>query len=102
VAAAQIAFAGDCGMKIVLSQVPTNEPMKPEKIMYSESASRFLITVPARFKQEFERTMAGDIFAEIGFATPGQDLAIIYNDKVILRENVDKLKNSWKKPFNNY
>ena len=102
VALAQMAFAGDLGMEIDLARVPVSGELKCDHILYSESASRFLVTVPAHLREEFEHVMAGSACFMIGQVTGGRYLEIVNAKKKVLRENVANLKKSWQRPFANY
>lgn len=102
VALAQIAFGGDLGLEIDLAKVPAAKSLPRDKILYSESASRFLVTVVPESKEEFERVMAGNICQEIGKVSDGRELVIACGKKVVIRENILRLKKSWQRPFKNY
>jgi len=99
IAAAEMAFAGNLGMKIFLEKVPT-ALKRNDKILFSESNSRLLVEIEKKDKQEFERIMAGNIFAEIGEITDDKILTIHgIGGKVVVKENIDNLKKSWQSTF---
>ena len=102
VALAQIAFAGDLGLEIDLDLVPVSESLPRDTILYSESASRFLVTVSPERKEEFELTMAGNTFGLIGKVSDGQMLSVARGKRTIISEDVRRFKKSWQRPFKNY
>jgi phosphoribosylformylglycinamidine synthase len=98
VAATEMAFAGELGIKIDLKKVPT-DLKRNDKILFSESNSRFLVEV--KKGKEFEKIMKGNVFAKIGEVTAGKKLIVIgLNKKHIVEEDVNKLKKVWKSTFN--
>ncbi len=97
VAAAEMAFAGDLGMKIDLKKVPCNLK-RNDKILFSESNSRFLVEV--KNEKEFEKIMRGNVFAKIGELTADKKLTVNgLNGKPVVDENVNELKKVWKSTF---
>ncbi|NYZ79790.1 phosphoribosylformylglycinamidine synthase, partial [Candidatus Micrarchaeota archaeon] len=97
--AALVALAGDLGMEINLSKVP-NENLTDDKILYSESAGRFIVTVDAKNQKRFEDAMKGNDFALVGKVTADKKLRIIgTNGGVLVNENVDVLRKSYHETF---
>ena len=79
VAAAESAFAGGYGMTLDLSQVLwKGEPAEKSNVtlLFSESASRHLVTVRPEKRDEFEAIMSGNCFASIGVVTAEPLVAI--------------------------
>lgn len=99
VALAQISFAGGLGLEINLDKVPTDGLNNIDKILYSESASRFLVTVSPENKESFEGIIKDDCFKEIGKVRDGEEFVIFVKGKPEIQENIYKLKESWQKPF---
>ena len=98
VALAETAFAGGLGMNIDLAQVATNDIIRNDTVLFSESQSRFVVTVPPQNKREFEKIMKGHVFAPIGHVTGDQDFVVKgLNGKVIIRANIGELKDAWQK-----
>jgi phosphoribosylformylglycinamidine synthase len=97
VALAEMAFAGGYGMKINLEKVPT--PLKrDDHILFSESNSRFIVEVPQDRAYEFEKTMKGNIYAQVGIVSKkGRFNVYGLNGKQIMYEKIDDLKESWQK-----
>jgi phosphoribosylformylglycinamidine synthase len=100
VAAAEMAFAGELGLRIDLKKVPTSGLERNDKILFSESNSRFLVEVDKNKQDEFERIMGGNIFAKIGEVTTDKKLVVIgLNGKSVVEEDVLELKRVWKGTF---
>jgi len=100
VAAAEMAFAGNLGMKIELKKVPNSGLNRNDKILFSESNSRFLVEVDKSKEKEFEKVMKGNVFAKIGEVTADRKLIVNgLNEKPVVEENVNELKKVWKSTF---
>lgn len=99
---AQISFAGDYGLEVDLDKVPALGLQETEKVLYSESAGRFLVTVSPEKKEEFENALKGSAFGEIGKVGEDKVLRIMAGEEAVIEENIDKLKEAWQEPFNNF
>jgi len=102
VALAQISFAGGRGLEIDLDKVPTDGLNNIDKILYSESASRFLVTISPENKDTFEKIMIESVLGEIGKVRDDEEFIIFAKEKPIIQENIYKLKESWQKTFKNF
>lgn len=97
IALAQSAFAGGYGMYIHLKKVPHHGIMRDDVLLFSESNSRFVVTVPKAEKVRFETIMQGSIFTHIGFVLEKPVMRIKgLNGKDIIQTNIVKLKQVWK------
>ena len=93
-----IAFAGGLGMNIDLAKVPTDGIRRNDTILFSESQSRFVLTVPAQDRRQFEETIEGCIFAAVGLVTGDEDFVVKgLNDRIIIKANTGELKDAWQK-----
>ena len=102
VALAQISFAGGYGLDVDLDKVPTDGLRNIDKILYSESASRFLVTISPENKESFEEIIKGNIFQEIGKMRDDEEFIVFAQEKPIIQENIYKLKESWQATFKNF
>ena len=102
VALAQISFAGGLGLEINLDKVSTDGLNNIDKILYSESASRFLVTVSPENKESFEGIMKDNCFKEIGKVRDDEEFVIFAKGKPEIQENIHKLKESWQAPFKDF
>ncbi len=97
VALAESAFSGDLGMTIELTKVPVENIKRADTILFSESQSRFVVTVTPDKVKRFEEIMAGNVFADIGAVTWQRDFTVMDGEKVVLSAGIDELKEAWKR-----
>ena len=101
IALIETAFAGGLGMNIDLNDVPYRGKKRNDYILFSETASRFVVTIHPKDKRKFEKIMAGNVVSEIGFVSSDGLFQITGLDgKLIIKEKVNKLKEAWQKPLN--
>ncbi|MFH0835644.1 MAG: AIR synthase-related protein, partial [Candidatus Micrarchaeota archaeon] len=96
VALAEKCIAGGLGMRIDLNKVPKKEEMRADELLFSESASRFVVTVAPDKKKTFEQAMDGVILAEIGEVT-GNALEVRDLNGITLSCGVTEMRDAWKK-----
>ncbi len=97
---AMTAMGGNLGIAADLSRVPVEGVSREDKILFSESAGRFIATVPPESGEAFEKLFEGLPCAHIGNVTEKADLEICgLNRQVLFRVAVDDLKAAWKRPF---
>jgi phosphoribosylformylglycinamidine synthase len=69
-------------------------------LLFSESASRHLVTVRQGDRELFEEVMTGNCFSSIGMVVEDQTLTITGLDgSVVLRGELDELKEAWQSPL---
>ncbi|OCC15308.1 Phosphoribosylformylglycinamidine synthase, PurS subunit [Dissulfuribacter thermophilus] len=97
---AETAFSGDLGMKINLDEVPKSDVSRLDTLLFSESQSRFVVTIRPEHKEAFERIMenSGPI-ACVGEITEEKVLEMKFNEKTVMKENIIDLKQAWKSPL---
>ena len=92
---ARKSIAGRLGMKVDLSAVPASAGMSAPEILFSESNSRFIMTVAPEDAAEVEK-MLGDIpFAKVGEVT-GNDTLEIANGADSVAIKMNDMVNSYK------
>jgi phosphoribosylformylglycinamidine synthase len=95
-ALARKALAGGWGLEADLSSVP-GDPGDDVGALYSESNSRFLVTVTPADAPAFEKALSGSPCARIGVVSSGSRLVLRGRDgKLIVRENLQALRRRWK------
>ena len=100
VALAESAFAGGLGMHLDLRQVQTAAPLREDKLLFSESQSRFLVTVRPADRQRFEAVFAGQDLSLFGTVSEGGELRITgLNGEILVRAALDDLKAAWQAPL---
>ncbi len=103
VALAETAFAGGLGLsidlgRVLFSGVPCDR--RDEVILFSETASRHLVTVHPEDREIFEETLTGNCFSSIGTVTEDNTLSVTGLDgSVVLRADIGELKEAWQSPL---
>ncbi|MCX6776262.1 MAG: phosphoribosylformylglycinamidine synthase subunit PurL [Candidatus Micrarchaeota archaeon] len=97
VAAAEMAFSGDMGMELDLQQLSSKE--RGDFLLFSESNSRFLVEVAPSKQRSFERLMKGAPFCKIGRTTKLKEFVIEKGGKVLIAEQLEKLRKTWQEPL---
>ena len=96
VAAAESAFAGGLGMRIDISQTPATGGLPDEVLLFSESNSRFVVTVSCDNRAAFEAALAGSALAAVGEVTGDNKITITGADGATLIDaGNDELKEAW-------
>lgn len=101
VAAAESAFAGGYGLQIDLKRVLWSGDNKSDiALLFSESASRHLVTVRPEKREQFEAVMTGNCFASIGVVTEESSLIINgLSGKTVVKADLAELKEAWQSPL---
>ncbi|MBU0756528.1 MAG: phosphoribosylformylglycinamidine synthase subunit PurS [Nanoarchaeota archaeon] len=99
VALAESAFSGGFGMEIDLDKIPQQGIKRNDYLFFSESQSRFAATVAPQNKDEFEKIMAGNVFAEIGEVIDTTIFKIKKLDGSTENISLQELKAAWQKPL---
>ncbi|MDP2847826.1 MAG: AIR synthase-related protein [Humidesulfovibrio sp.] len=99
VALAEMCIGGRLGADVDLAKVPACGCTSALELLYSESASRFVVSVAPDKAPAFETLFAGQQFGRIGVVTGG-DLCIAERGTHLLRKNVEALAHSFKAPLN--
>jgi phosphoribosylformylglycinamidine synthase len=101
VALAETAFAGGFGLAVDLSGVPREGLQRDDELLFSESQSRFVVTVVPAAKAAFQRMLKGNVHAEAGRVTAEGTLRIMgLKRTLIVDEDIQELKAVWQKPLN--
>jgi phosphoribosylformylglycinamidine synthase len=101
VAIAETAFAGGFGMHIDLARVPSEDIDRNDTLLFSESQSRFVVTISPEAKNRFEEIMTDSAIGEIGAVIPEGVLKIDgLTGNRIMEEDIHLLKEAWQKPLN--
>lgn len=94
VALAESAFAGGLGMELDLSPLGLDSAVAA---LFSESQSRFVVTVSPGKAQAFEAGMAGSTIHKLGKTTQETRFVVRQRGHVVVDAPVDELKSAWKK-----
>ena len=97
---AMTAMAGELGMALGLANVPSPKGLTASQVLYSESCGRFIVTLSPEKKERFEEIFTDMDKGLIGSVTEKPRLSVKDSKgRIIIDEDIGKLKESWKKPF---
>jgi phosphoribosylformylglycinamidine synthase len=97
---ALVAMAGDLGLRIDLSKVPVEAPLRNDAVLFSESSGRFMVTVSPENDAAFNRLFADADCACIGTVLEERRLMVHdAHEKKLVDLSIDEMKTAWKKPF---
>jgi phosphoribosylformylglycinamidine synthase len=98
VALAETAFSGGLGMNVDLAAVCAGGISRDDEMLFSESQSRFVVTVRPEKKAAFEAMLAGSPFACVGTVTAeGLFRVKGLRGGVIVEEKIEDLKEAWQR-----
>ena len=94
---AKVAFGGELGIEADLAAVPTEGVERDDVLLFSESNSRYIITVPPDRRSAFEDALAGVPFACIGRVSEEPRLRLRgLSGETVVDADVLELKQRWK------
>jgi phosphoribosylformylglycinamidine synthase len=99
-ALAEMCLGGRLGAEIDLDAVPAPEAMSDAELLYSESASRLLVSVRGDMTADFENAFSGQICARIGETTGDGALRVGRAGGTVLREDAEDLVRAFKATLN--
>jgi phosphoribosylformylglycinamidine synthase len=98
VALMESSFAGGYGMTLDLHSVPIMDIHTDTEILFSESASRFIVTVAPDKAKSFEKCMGDIPIGRIGVVNDNKMFTVTgIHGEAILNEDISALKVLWKK-----
>jgi phosphoribosylformylglycinamidine synthase subunit PurSL len=101
VALAETAFAGGFGVDIDLRRVPGASDLRDDVALFSESPSRFVVTVRAGQASAFESVLAGLPCAAVGHVTELGVFRVLGRSGIpIIETGIATLKAAWQRPLN--
>ena len=96
VAVAETAFAGGFGIDVYLDKLDAPQGLSDAALLFSESASRLLVTIKPEHQDAFDTLFAGQSCCRIGEVTASGDLRIIgCNNEPLTVTSIDVLKEAW-------
>jgi phosphoribosylformylglycinamidine synthase II len=100
IALAETAFAGGFGISVNCALVPSSGIDRDDTLLFSESQSRFVVTIDPSVKETFEELMKGSAFSHVGTVLAEGILKIdgLRGDRII-EEDIGTLKAVWQKPL---
>ncbi|MGQ9781372.1 MAG: AIR synthase-related protein [Nitrososphaeria archaeon] len=98
VAFALTSLAGGYGISLDLRRIPRSSVNRSDVLLFSESNSRFIVSVPEEKKAEFEQVMEGVEYANVGKVTRARFLRIRnLRGELAINLSIPRLKEAWKK-----
>jgi len=100
VAVAETAFSGGFGIVLSLAKLDAPQGLSDATLLFSESASRLLVTVRPEHQAAFESLFTGQSCRCIGEVTAFNELRITgSNDNPLAVSPIDDLKTAWQAPL---
>ncbi len=101
VAAAEMAFAGGYGMQLDSRAMPREPDIdRDDVLLYAETASRFVVTVPPQHREAFGEVMRDCPVGEVGSVLDTPAFVVIgYRGDVVIRSDIAALKEAWQRPL---
>lgn len=100
VALAETAFAGGFGVHADLRQVKTTAAMRADQVLFSETPSRFLVTMSPDNRALFEEIFAGLDVSLLGTVLAERELRLTgLQGENLMRCDLDELKAAWQAPL---
>jgi len=98
--AALTAMAGELGLDLDLSRMPSQGGMPPSHLLFSESAGRFILTVAPGDRPAVEEIFSGMPLRQLGRVTDGDRLVIRHGSGTpLVDEPIKGLKARWMETF---
>ncbi len=100
VALAEVAFSGSLGMEVDLREAPQEGVERDDYLLFSESQSRFVVTVRPEHRGAFEELMEGVPFSRIGVVREERAFRVTgLGGKRIIEADIFRLKEAWQRPL---
>ncbi|RMD80513.1 MAG: phosphoribosylformylglycinamidine synthase, partial [Lentisphaerae bacterium] len=93
-------IAGRVGIEVDLSRIPAESGLSAEQLLFSESNSRFLVTVAPRNREAFETLFADLPCALIGRTIREDQLKIMNGQQLLAELELENLINAFKSGLN--
>jgi phosphoribosylformylglycinamidine synthase len=99
-ALAESAFAGDCGVEIDLNAAPASGIFRDDFLLFSESQSRFVVSIRKEDLEAFSRLFRSIPFGVLGKTKKDKRFQVKgLQGKTIIDLPVGKLLEAWQTPF---
>jgi len=96
VALAESAFAGGFGMALDIHAMEVENTIVA---LFSESHSRFVVTVPAGKTNAFEAQLEGAPLTRLGVVSPDERFHLVARNAEVIDAPLAELKESWQRPL---
>ena len=100
VALAESAFAGGLGVTVNLSALPRTGVYRDDFLLFSESQSRFVLSISKASREAFERLFRGLPYAIIGEVREDERFLVRgLQGNLVIDGDIARLKEAWRSPF---
>ena len=89
------AFAGDLGITADLDKVVVDGELDADVVLFSETASRFVVTIKPKDQQAFEELLQGNAVGLVGTVVDDAKLKVSFGDTVVVDQGIGELKDAW-------
>jgi len=97
---AMCSMAGNLGIDVDLSLLPVEKELRSDRLMFSESAGRFIVSVSPENSAAFEDVFKGLPIKCIGKVTASSRFILkADSEKILIDVDVQDLKAAWKRPY---
>lgn len=97
---AEIAFAGGLGVDVDLARLPQQAIYRDDFLLFSESQSRFVVTIKEQNLPSFEKMFKGVPFGVVGkVRNDARFLVKGLNGNTVIDTDIQTLKKAWQEPF---
>jgi phosphoribosylformylglycinamidine synthase subunit PurSL len=97
---AESAFAGGLGIEVDLSRVPQKSIYRDDFLLFSESQSRFVVTIREGDIAAFEKNFRGVSYGVVGKVRNDERFIIRgINGETVVDTEINFLKDAWQAPF---
>jgi phosphoribosylformylglycinamidine synthase len=93
---AKIAMAGRLGLEIDMGKIPVSGKMTAHELLFSESNSRFIMTVSPKNRKSVENILKSIPHAEVGKVAAGESIAMKSGRKTIIEASISELLKKYK------
>ena len=102
VAISEMCIGSDMGANIFLPEVPISSGMLDYELLFSESPTRFMVEVDKDKKEQFQTALEGISLGLIGCVSDEKKLVVYGKDKECINIEIEQLRDSWMKTFEEF
>jgi phosphoribosylformylglycinamidine synthase subunit PurSL len=93
------ALAGDLGIEVDLAKVPLSSPLSSDRVLFSESCGRVILTVDPRNRKKFEKAMGGCLMQYVGRVRKDPTFYIKEGKRTLIKTRLKGLREAFHQTF---
>jgi phosphoribosylformylglycinamidine synthase len=93
---AKVAMAGRLGLEIDLTQIPVSGKMTEHELLFSESNTRFIMTVAPKNKEAVETILKTVPYAKVGKVSADANVVMKSGNKTLVKASIAELLKKYK------